>query len=157
MQRIGKALLSNLTAEAQASRRLRKNYNFHQDYSEILQRWLNAIEPESYIQPHKHVNPDKTEVVIALTGRFLVIEFDDLGNINDTMILDAVNGPFGTEISPRIYHTVISLEAGGVVYEFKEGPFDPANPKYFAPWAPAEDTAEAATYMRELLKKTRII
>ncbi len=157
MQRIDKALLSKLTAEARASKRLRKNYNFHQDYNEILQRWLNAIEPESYIQPHKHENPDKTEVVIALTGRFLVIEFDDPGNIIETMVLDAVNGPFGTEISPRVYHTVISLEKGGVVYEFKEGPFDPANPKFFAPWAPAEDTEEAAIYMRELLNKTRII
>ena len=81
MIRIDKSLLDSTTALARTLPRLRRNYNFHKEYSDTLQRLLNAMEPLSYIRPHKHEAPDKREVFFVLRGTALVVEFDENGNI----------------------------------------------------------------------------
>ena len=53
---INKAQLFKVIAEAQDSNRKRKNFNFHKTFDDPINRMLNAIEPGSYIQPHKHEN-----------------------------------------------------------------------------------------------------
>ena len=109
------------------------------------------MEPLSYIQPHKHEDPDKREVFFALRGRILVIEFDDLGNISDHILLDPLNGSYGTEIPERTYHTIVALDQDTVAYEFKDGPYAAIDDKNFAPWAPAESEAGCTEYLYRLL------
>lgn len=142
----------NITSEkAKISERRRMNFNFHKKDSDTLQRMLNAMEPDTYIQPHKHENPDKVEAFFSLRGRIAVVEFDDEGNITDHIILDPVKGNFGAEIAPRTWHTIISLDEGAVAYEVKDGPCDAEVDKNFAPWAPDEnDKEEAVEYLRRL-------
>ncbi len=53
---IDRALLDELSAEAKASPRLRKNRNFHPGDDYPAHRLLNAAEPETYIAPHCHLN-----------------------------------------------------------------------------------------------------
>jgi cupin fold WbuC family metalloprotein len=130
------------------------NHNFHRDNQDTLQRMLNAMEPFSYIQPHKHENPDKREVFLALRGRFIVIEFDEYGNISGNMLLDPLCGNYGAEIAERTYHTVIALDPDTVAYEIKDGPYIPIDDKNFAPWAPKEGSAEVPDYLTGLLVKT---
>jgi len=132
------------------------NYNFHEHYSDTLQRMLNAMEPLSYIQPHKHENPDKREVFFSLRGRILVIEFDESGNITDHTLLDPLSGNFGAEIPERTFHTIIALDPGSVAYEIKDGPFSPINDKNFASWAPIEGTLQTEEYLRNLLAKCNL-
>jgi cupin fold WbuC family metalloprotein len=129
------------------------NHNFHSGFSDTLQRMLNAMEPLSYIQPHKHENPDKREVFMALRGRFVVVEFDEQGNITDHILLDPLNGNFGAEIPERTYHTIIALDPDTVAYEFKDGPYTPIDDKNFAPWAPKEGAPQAEDFLRNLLDK----
>ncbi|MCX6281086.1 MAG: WbuC family cupin fold metalloprotein [Bacteroidetes bacterium] len=156
MIRIDKTLLDATTAEAKASPRRRKNYNFHKEYSDTLQRLLNAMEPLSYIQPHKHEDPDKREVFFALRGRILVVEFDNEGNIMEHIVLDPAMGSFGVEIPEKTFHTIVSLETGTVAYEFKDGPYSPVDDKNFASWAPAEGSPEAMAYLENLIRKLNI-
>jgi len=132
------------------------NCNFHEHYSDTLQRMLNAMEPLSYIQPHKHENPDKREVFFSLRGRILVIEFDESGNITDHTLLDPLSGNFGAEIPERTFHTIIALDPGSVAYEIKDGPFSPINDKNFASWAPIEGTLQTEEYLRNLLAKCNL-
>ncbi|MDJ1468598.1 WbuC family cupin fold metalloprotein [Cytophagaceae bacterium DM2B3-1] len=148
---INQALLDQVSEKAQKSLRLRMNHNFHHTPDDLLNRMLNAMEPGTYVHPHKHENPDKREAFLILRGRLLVIAFDDMGNIIDHMELNPLKGNFGLEIPPRTYHTLITLEAGTVVYELKDGPYNVLNDKQFAPWAPAEGSAESANYMKQLL------
>ena len=150
---INRQLTSGLTAEARSSARLRKNYNFHQDYADPVNRMLNAFEPRTYVRPHKHESPDKWEVFIVLTGRALVCQFDNKGEIMEHTVLDHTRGAYGVEIAPREWHAVISLDSGTVLYEVKPGPYAPIDDKNFAPWAPAEGTPEAANYLTSLLAK----
>jgi len=151
MVRIDETLLDSVSSQARSLPRLRKNHNFHKEYSDTLQRLLNAIEPLTYIQPHKHEDPDKREVFLALRGRILVVEFDESGNIADHFILDPLKGVFGAEIPEKTFHTVVSLESGTVAYELKDGPYSPIDDKNFAAWAPKEGSPEAIPYLENLL------
>jgi len=143
-------LLERVSAEAKASMRLRMNHNFHQPPDKV-QRFLNAIEPDSYIRPHRHINPLKDEVFLLLRGKGMVIIFTDNGDIATVYPLDIDAGQWGVDIPGGIYHTIFALEPGTVFYEIKPGPFDPKAPKSFGPWAPAEETSEALNYLRRLV------
>jgi cupin fold WbuC family metalloprotein len=153
MIKVRKDLLESLSKEAAASARKRKNHNFHTEESDPLQHMLNAVEPASYIRPHKHLNPDKREAFIILKGRMVVVEFDDKGAISDHIILDASLENYAAEIIPASWHTVISLQSGSVYYEIKDGPYDSKTDKIFAEWSPEEGTAEADQYLKTLREK----
>jgi cupin fold WbuC family metalloprotein len=154
MIKIDTLLLDNTSAKAKVSPRRRMNYNFHKEYSDTLQRMLNAIEPFSYIQPHRHAHPDKREVFFALRGRIVVIEFDNLGNITDHTLLDPLSGNYGAEIPERTFHTIIALDHDTVAYEVKDGPYAPIDDKDFAPWAPKEGMPDAENYLAGILERT---
>lgn len=148
---IDKTLTEKLAGEAAVLSRKRKNHNFHRDLSDPINRMMHAMEPETYVQPHKHENPDKREVFIILKGRVAVVEFSDSGEIREHVVLDPKTGHYGAEIHPRTWHTLIVLEKGTLVYEVKDGPYDPADDKCFAPWAPAEGEAGTEEYKKKLL------
>lgn len=156
MIHITQQLLNAVTAEAEKSTRLRKNYNFHKELSDSLQRLLNAMEPGTYVQPHKHENPDKREVFIILSGRVLVVEFNDQGQIIDHVILDRDKGNYGVEIAHGQWHSLISLERGTIVYEIKDGPYRKIDDKNFADWAPAEGDPHADAFNQNILNQLNI-
>ena len=143
--------------KARNSSRKRMNFNFHKDEDAIIQRMLNAIEPGTYIRPHKHQDPDKNEVFLLLAGKALIIEFTDDGSIAESYVLDIEQGNYGAEIGPGCYHTIISLSSNTVAYELKEGPYLHATVKHFAPWAPEEGSSEAELYLHSLIEKCEII
>lgn len=147
---INKKTLDNLCSDAKGSDRQRKNLNYHSAFSDPINRMLNAVEPGSYVQPHKHENPDKREVFILLKGRMAVVFFDNNGRITSHIILDNQE-QFGVEIPPSVWHTVIALQPGTVVYEVKDGPYFPDDDKNFASWAPKEGDDGAAVYIEQIL------
>lgn len=151
MIKIDHNLLETISQQAKQSHRLRMNYNFHSGPEDTLQRMLNAMEPGTYIRPHKHENPDKREVFFALKGSLCIVEFDDDGNIRDYTLLKAGGDCCGAEIPERTYHTVISLEPGSVAYELKDGPYIPIEDKNFATWAPPEGSPQATHYLAQLI------
>ncbi|MDD5137009.1 MAG: WbuC family cupin fold metalloprotein [Candidatus Omnitrophica bacterium] len=156
MIKITEDLIGKVSDEAKASPRRRTNYNFHQTDDAVLQRMLNAAEPGTYIQPHKHEDPDKTEIFIILKGSVAVVEFDDAGKVTDHVILDAALGAGGVEIPPRVWHSFITLKPGSVLYEVKEGPYDKHADKAFAAWAPAEGSKDALEFNRNVLARLNI-
>lgn len=153
MHVINSSLLKEVTEQARTSPRLRKNYNFHPTLDDILQRMLNALEPGTYCQPHKHENPDKVEAFILLTGKLLVIEFDETGNIKQHVVLSHELGSFGAEIPARTWHCIVALEPATIVYEVKNGPYSPINDKNFASWAPKEGDPGCTEYLHSLIKQ----
>ncbi|NQV03281.1 MAG: WbuC family cupin fold metalloprotein [Bacteroidia bacterium] len=156
MIKIDKSLLDHVSQLAKESPRGRKNYNFHKTYNDSLQRLLNAIEPYSYIQPHKHENPDKREVFTVLQGRLLVVEFDAAGNITDHCIIAPAEGSYGAEIPEGTFHSIFALEPDTIVYEIKDGPYSPIDDKNFAPWAPREGAEGTKKYIEGILNRLDI-
>jgi cupin fold WbuC family metalloprotein len=153
MIKIDDKFLDITSAKAKSVERKRMNFNFHPNHEDPLHRLLNAMEPGTYIQPHKHEDPDRFEIFLALRGRFVVIIFDEDGNITDHVILDSREGKYGVEIPEKTFHTLLSLEPGSVAYEIKEGPYLPGLAKNFAQWAPAEGDAEVPAYIKNVLQQ----
>jgi cupin fold WbuC family metalloprotein len=147
---VSNQLLDELTHKATLSPRKRLNLNFHEQLSDPINRMLNAFEPGTYIQPHKHENPDKREVFIVLRGSMLLVIYDDSGIPVDFILLDPLKGNHAIEVPPRVWHSVISLATGTVVYEIKDGPYIQPLDKNFAPWAPKEGDAECDSYLARL-------
>ena len=148
--------LTNLSAGAQRIPRKRKHQNIHESYEEPCQRLFNAIEPESYIRPHKHATDPKAELLIAVRGSMALVIFDEPGIVIDVVRFGAGKTSegfsVGAEVPCNTWHTVIALEPGCVLLEVKSGPFDPTQPKDLAPWAPVEGTVEASDYLNKLIE-----
>ena len=148
---INKKLLDETTERAKQSPRLRMNYNFHETLDDPVNRLLNAMEPNTYLRPHRHCNPDKNEIFLLLRGKVAVFLFDDHGGITEMLLLDLLGGCYGVEIPPGIWHGLLVLESGSVIYEMKEGPFIPLTPENMAPWAPSvDDTKGVMKYLEQL-------
>lgn len=157
MIHINHKILDPLLVEAKNSDRKRKNLNFHQNFSDRVHRMVHATNPETYVQPHKHENPDKMETFIILKGSVLIIEFSEKGKIIDHSILDANTGNYGIEIPANTWHTLITLEKDSLVYELKDGPWNASDDKNFATWAPAEGESGCEEYNNSLLKKLKLL
>lgn len=157
MKLINTQLLEDVVSQAKLSSRKRKNYNFHETLDANVQRMLNAIEPGTYVRPHKHEDPDKVEAFLILKGKALVVEFDSRGEITTYCIIAPSEGVFGAEIAPRTWHSIISLESGTVVYEVKDGPYSPINDKNFATWALDEGGAGCEAYILGILQRCGIV
>ena len=144
----------DLTSKAQARSRLRQHLNLHTSYDEHCQRLLNAIEPDSYIRPHRHEFRSTTEVetLLVLQGSLALIVFDDDGVAEFSEIFGQEFDSKIMEIGSMIWHTVIALESGTIIFEIKQGPFVESRAKYFPSWAPAEGTAEATRYLAKLMR-----
>lgn len=149
---VGRELLDNLSSQARKSPRLRKNYNFHTGDQDICHRLLNAMEPGSYIQPHRHLDRNKDETLVILRGKFGMILFDGEGAVTEKALLDPGGAIFMVNISQGIFHTLLSFEEGGVFFESKAGPFIPLTEAEKATWAPTEGNPSAHDYLDELGK-----
>lgn len=154
MIRITTQLLEEVSDKARNSERLRMNYNFHPKLDDPVQRLLNALEPWTYIRPHKHAG--KEESFVLLSGKVLAVCFNDDGSILDSSILCRETGILGIEFEEGIYHMLTSLESGSVVYEIKEGPFIPHTPGTSAPWSPEEGSAGVRNYLCSVFDKLGI-
>jgi len=152
MKIINLEILDKLSIEAQFSPRLRKNLNYHEELSDTLQRLLNAMEPGTYIRPHKHENPDKREMFIVLRGKLAVVTYNNDGSIQNHIILDPKEGKFGVEIPARVWHSIIVLESNSVLFEVKDGPYEALTDKNFAQWAPPEDDARCDKFNESVLR-----
>jgi cupin fold WbuC family metalloprotein len=149
IRRIDQSLLDRVTGEAMRHPRLRMNHNFHQ-HEEPVQRFLNAIEPGSYVRPHRHSDPPKWELFVCLRGRGAVVVFDDEGRIAEAHRLDPAHGEYGVEIPAGVWHSIVSLSPGSVFLEIKEGPFEPKHAGVFAPWALEPDDPGVAAFLAAL-------
>jgi len=149
---IDQKLLDRITAEAMNSPRRRKNFNLHSGDDFCCHRLLNAMEPDSYIRPHRHLDPAKDESMVMVRGRMGVVVFDEAGNVLTHVIIGAAGPAVAVDIPHGIFHTIVSLESGTVFFESKAGPYLPLCEEEKGGWAPAEVDPETASYLNILEK-----
>lgn len=154
MIKITDTLLDEVIVKAKSSPRRRMNYNFHPELSDPVQRLLNALEPWTYIRPHKHET--KEESFVLLRGKVLAVTFNNDGSIRDHAMLCRESGILGVEFEENTFHMLTSLESGSVVYEIKEGPFIPHTEGSSAPWSPVEGTGESEMFLQSVFDKLGI-
>ena len=143
-------LLHQLTESARTSPRLRRNHNLHPSDESRCHRLLNAIEPASYIRPHRHLDPEKDEAFVLISGRLGIILFSETGEVTETVTLSRQGGVLAADIPNGVFHTAVSLEPGTIFFEAKAGPYLPLSPSETAAWAPPEGDGGAAQYLEQL-------
>jgi cupin fold WbuC family metalloprotein len=141
---------------ARESPRRRVIAPLHRSETDALHRMLNAVQPDSYVRPHRHRDPPKAEAWIVLRGSLLFFTFTDDGAVEEQTVLSAAGPRFGVDLVPGIYHTLIALEPDTVIYEVKSGPYVAASDKTFAPWSPPEGGDQGRHYMQQLLAAARV-
>jgi cupin fold WbuC family metalloprotein len=147
---IDDTLLDEVCAEAAASPRRRKNRNFHPTDSHPGHRLLNALMADTYIPPHRHLDPNKDETYIVLRGLLGLLEFDDAGAVTRTLKVGAHGTAIGVDVAHGTWHTAVALQDNTVFLEAKAGPYLPLTAEEKAPWAPPENAPGAAAYLEGL-------
>lgn len=147
MKIINRKTLNGLSEEAAASSRLRRNLNLHEDSADPCQRLFNALEPGTYIRPHRHLNPPKIECLLAVRGRMALIVFSEDGQIDHVVAFGDDDEVVAIELPPGTWHSVVSLERGSIFFETSAGPYVALTDKDFAPWAPEAGSPEATACM----------
>lgn len=121
--KIDNILLDNLTAQAQASPRLRMNFDLRDSADDQSQRMLNALEPGTILPIHRHRK--SSETVAILRGRAVQYLYDDAGNIVDKVLLEAGGEIPAMNVGIGQWHRLEVLESGTVIVEFKNGSYEP--------------------------------
>lgn len=120
---ITRELLDELTAKAKVSARLRMNYDMRDSADDGSMRMLNAIEPGTVIPVHRHRGT--SEDVIVLRGEVMEVLFDESGAEIEHYHLVAGSDCIACHVPMGVYHTCRSLASGSVIFEFKNGRYDP--------------------------------
>lgn len=118
---IDQQILDSLTAQAKASPRLRMNLDLRNSPEDQSQRMLNAIEPGTVMPIHRHKK--SSETVLCLRGHFEEYFYDEQGNLTDT--IDMRPGGLMLNIPIGQWHSLKSLESGTVLFECKDGKYEP--------------------------------
>ena len=134
--KIDNELLDKLTAQAQASPRLRMNLDMRNSAEDTSQRMLNAIEPGSVVPVHRHRKTSET--VVVLRGRVVEEYYSSEGVVEASHELaaggDARSESGMTEVACALnipagqWHTLRALESGTVILEMKDGAYEPISP-----------------------------
>ncbi|MDX1983555.1 MAG: WbuC family cupin fold metalloprotein [Bryobacteraceae bacterium] len=158
---LDRPLIQSVAAAARKSSRARMNYNFHTGPEDNPHRFLNVLLEGTYVTPHRHLNPPKSEAFLVIEGAAAVFVFDDAGAVAGSYVLGETDplperlreSPRGiaVDLPPGVWHTVVALTPEVVCYEVKPGPWIASNDKEFAPWAPKEGEPGAAGYLASLL------
>jgi len=147
MKWIDSNLLHSLTQRAKDTPRKRMNYNLHPTPDDTVQRLFNAIEPDTYIRPHRHSDPMSFEVFLILRGSAVMLFFNDEGRVLERKLLSADGETIGVEIPANTWHAMASLEPGTIFFEVKQGPYIQPSGQNVAVWAPEEGNPEAAKFV----------
>ena len=121
--RIDNILLNKLTAQAQASPRLRMNLDLRNSAEDTSQRMLNAIEPGSVVPVHRHMTTSET--VVMLRGRAVEEYYTSEGVLEESVELVAGGPLCALNIPAGQWHTIKAMESGTVIIEMKDGASEP--------------------------------
>jgi cupin fold WbuC family metalloprotein len=131
--------LKILSEKARAAPRKRSHHNIHASLDAKVQRLAIAMEPETYVRPHRH--PQTWEIYLPLSGSFKVILFDEQARVTACYTLGGSDGLKVFELPQNTWHSVVSLETGSVIFEVKEGPYIKPDITDVAGWSPDENEA----------------
>ena len=145
LQRIDQTLFDSVARKALQRPRKRLNHNLHQS-SDLVQRFLNVLQPGTYVRPHRHVRETQGagfECFLVLQGSIGLLLFNAQGELIQRERLDAEGPLRGIELAENQFHSLVALEANTVMFELKQGPYQPTADKNFLDMYPVEGTAQA--------------
>lgn len=126
LKMINDKLLNDISLKAQASPRLRMNFNLHDSLDAKAQRLINVLLPGTILPIHRHRHTAETYVL--LRGKMAVVFYDETGAQTHRFLLDPATGNYGVQIPKGQWHTVEVIEPSAI-FEVKDGPYTPLTPE----------------------------
>lgn len=120
---ISQVLLSALSSRAKSSPRLRQAYDLRNGEDDNSQRMLNALEPGTVMPIHRHRKTSET--ICMVRGKMLMRLYDDKGNVSDEFVMEPCGEHPMVQIEAGQWHSLEVLEEGTVVFEAKDGAWEP--------------------------------
>ena len=145
LKRLDQSLFNQVAEQSRQRYRLRCNHNLHQD-TDVVQRFLNVLQPGTYVRPHRHCREQQGsgfECFLVLQGAIGLLVLNEDGVLLETEILRAAGPVKGIELAENQFHTLVALEPDSVIFELKQGPYQPTHDKDFIASFPQEGTPEA--------------
>lgn len=122
---IDQNLLDSLSAQAKANPRLRQSYDLRTTPEDKSQRMLNALEPGTIMPIHRHRNTSETMVMVR--GKLIERFYDYNGNITEEFVMEPCGQYAMLQIEVGRWHSLEVLEEGTVIFEAKDGAYEPLN------------------------------
>lgn len=140
--------LRRMRDAAASSPRLRSHLNWHDPERDPVQRFWIQLHPGTYVRPHRHILQQRQETTVLIEGRADLLLFNDQGKLQKRLGL-AEDGTRAVELNPEQWHSYVAL-APTTLFEVKQGPYEATADKQFAAWAPAENTAQVASFLKKM-------
>lgn len=121
--KIDNQLLDTLSAQAKANHRLRQSYDLRTTPEDQSQRILNAVEPGTILPIHRHRG--STETIVVLRGKVVQHYYNDAGKNTSSFELAPNSAQVGMSVPVGQWHALESLEEGSVIFECKDGAYQP--------------------------------
>ena len=122
-------LYDQILLKAQESPRRRMNYDLRTSSADGSQRMLNVLMTDTVVPIHRHV--DTSETVIVCRGKVREEFYDAQGNKTAEFVLEAGGECPAVQVPMGMYHTLVCLEDGSVIFEAKDGAYDPVKTEEF--------------------------
>ena len=130
---IDQKTMDSLSRQAKESPRLRQAFDLRTTPHDSSQRILNAVEPGTVLPVHRHRGT--TETLIVLRGKVVQHYYNDAGEKTASYVLAPNTDQVGMSVPVGQWHALESLEEGSVIFECKDGAYEPLS---------AEDILEVA-------------
>lgn len=143
--------------DARRNVRGREIHVLHTGDEDPVQRMLNALQPGSYVTPHRHLVPPKVESLVLLQGSLAFVSFDDAGEPDEDgcLVLSREADVLAVDCRPGVWHTFFALEPDTVVFEVKAGPYVRGRDQEWPEWAPSQNGEGGREYLADLEDRFR--
>lgn len=122
-------LFNQIILIAQESPRRRINYDLRTSSEDGSQRMLNVLMSDTVVPIHRHL--DTSETVIVCRGKVREEFYDNQGQKIAEFLLEAGGDCPAVQVPMGMYHTLVCLEDGSVIFEAKDGAYDPVKTEDF--------------------------
>ena len=120
---LNKKLMDDISAQAKESPRLRQAFDLRTTPEDQSQRILNAVEPSTILPIHRHRG--SAETIIVLRGKVVQHYYNDNGIKTASYELAPNSAQVGMSVPVGQWHALESLEEGSVIFECKDGAYQP--------------------------------
>lgn len=118
------SFFEDLSKKAKESPRLRVNFDLRNSPEDGSQRMLNALEPGTVLPIHRHRK--SSEIMVVIKGSVKEIFYNESGEMTSTWILKSGENSI-IEIPVGQWHSLECLESGTIIYESKDGKYEPTS------------------------------
>lgn len=115
--------MDSLSQQAKESPRLRQAFDLRTTPNDSSQRILNAVEPGTILPIHRHRG--STETIIVLRGKVVQHYYNAAGEKTASFELAPNSAHVGMSVLVGQWHALESLEEGSVIFECKDGAYQP--------------------------------